>query len=63
MRTLLLWNSCLRARAEQAMPDADRAQWTMAAWLELDSIEAAMDRHTCDIQSGFMLQMREVLFK
>ena len=63
MRTLFLWHSCLRTRVEAAMADADRAQWAMQAWLELDSVEAAMDRHTCDIQSGFMLQMREVLFK
>ncbi|KAI0739208.1 hypothetical protein C8Q80DRAFT_1112442, partial [Daedaleopsis nitida] len=62
MRTLFLWHSCLRVRVDAALSGADRAQWAMAAWLELDSVEAAMDRHTCDIQSGFMLQMREVLF-
>ncbi|KAI0720844.1 hypothetical protein C8T65DRAFT_692713 [Cerioporus squamosus] len=62
MRTLFLWNSCLRARGNTRMSNADRAQFAMTAWLELDNVEAAMDSHTCDIQSGFMLQMREVLF-
>ncbi|TFK85475.1 hypothetical protein K466DRAFT_552028 [Polyporus arcularius HHB13444] len=62
MRTLFLWNSCLRARSNKTLSNADRAQFAMTAWLELDTVEAAMDKHTCDIQSGFMLQMREVLF-
>ncbi len=63
MRTLFLWNSCLRSRSNKTLSNADRAQFAMTAWLELDTVEAAMDKHTCDIQSGFMLQMREVLFK
>ena len=63
MRVLLMWHSCLRARSDAMLSPADRAQWAMGAWLELDAVEAAMDRHTCDIQSGFMMQMREVLFK
>lgn len=63
MRTLFLWHSCLRTRVDTGLTDAERAQWTVQAWLELDAVEVAMDRHTCDIQSGFMLQMREVLFK
>ncbi|RPD53150.1 hypothetical protein L226DRAFT_534271 [Lentinus tigrinus ALCF2SS1-7] len=62
MRTLFLWNACLRARANSNVSNADRAQFAMTAWLELDNVETAMDKHTCDIQSGFMLQMREVLF-
>ena len=63
MRTLLMWHSCLRSRSDATLSDADRAQYAITAWLELDAVEAAMDRHTCDIQSGFMMQMREVLFK
>ena len=63
MRTLLMWHSCLRSRSDPNLSDADRAQYAMTTWLELDNVEAAMDRHTCDIQSGFMMQMREVLFK
>ena len=63
MRTQLMWHACLRTRADAALALADRAQWATAAWLELDRIEAAMDRHTCEIQTGFMMQMREVLFK
>ena len=55
MRTLFLWNACLRARGNNDLSNADRAQFAMTAWLELDNVEAAMDRHTCDIQSGFML--------
>ena len=63
MRVLLLWHSSLRQRADMSMSDADRAAYAMSAWLELDNVETCLDRHTCGIQSGYMMQMREVLFK
>ena len=63
MRVLFLWHSALRQRGNLTLPDADRAAYAMAAWLELDNVEASLDRHSCGIQSGFMMQMREVLFK
>ena len=63
MRFLFLWHSALRQRGNLTLPDADRAAYAMAAWLELDNVEASLDRHSCGIQSGFMMQMREVLFK
>ncbi|EJF57821.1 hypothetical protein DICSQDRAFT_182959 [Dichomitus squalens LYAD-421 SS1] len=62
MRVLFLWHSALRQRGDSTSSDADRAAYAMGAWLELDNVEACLDRHSCGIQSGFMMQMREVLF-
>ncbi|KAI1784849.1 hypothetical protein LXA43DRAFT_174761 [Ganoderma leucocontextum] len=62
MRVMLLWHSSLRQRADASLSDADRAAYAMSAWLELDNVETCLDRHTCGIQSGYMMQMREVLF-
>ncbi|PIL23633.1 transcription factor [Ganoderma sinense ZZ0214-1] len=62
MRVLFLWHSSLRQRADTSQMDADRAAYAMSAWLELDNVETCLDRHTCGIQSGYMMQMREVLF-
>ncbi len=63
MRVALLWHSSLRQRADTSMSDGDHAAYAMSAWLELDNVETCLDRHTCGIQSGYMMQMREILFK
>ncbi|OJT03182.1 hypothetical protein TRAPUB_6230 [Trametes pubescens] len=63
MRTLLLWHSSLRMRCDLNFTDADRAQYAMSAWLEIDTIESMLDRHTCMATTGFMVQMRDTLFK
>ncbi|KAI0764498.1 hypothetical protein BD413DRAFT_575275 [Trametes elegans] len=62
MRTLLLWHSCLRMRCDTSLCDADRAQYAMGAWLEIDAIEATLDRHSCTVESGFLVQVRDILF-
>ncbi|KAI0822887.1 hypothetical protein BC628DRAFT_1326032 [Trametes gibbosa] len=62
MRTMLLWQSSLRMRCDLNMSDAERAQFAMGAWLEVDTIEALLDRHTCVSTTGFTVQMRDVLF-
>ncbi|KAI0657039.1 hypothetical protein C8Q70DRAFT_1007912 [Cubamyces menziesii] len=62
MRTLLLWHSCLRMRCDMSMSDADRAQYAMNAWLEIDAIEAMLDQHSCTVETGFLVQVRDVLF-
>ncbi|KAI0671648.1 hypothetical protein C8Q78DRAFT_1078442 [Trametes maxima] len=53
MRTLLLWHSCLRMRCDLSLNDTDRAQYAMSAWLEIDRIEALLNRHTCAVERGF----------
>lgn len=63
MRTLLLWHSSLRMRCDPNFSDADRAQYAMSAWLEIDAIESMLDRHTCMAMTGFMVQTRDSLFK
>jgi hypothetical protein len=61
-RVMLLWHGCLRLRMDGALPHADKAQFAMAAWLELDAIEAALDGHTCGVERAYLFQGREVVF-
>lgn len=41
----------------------EKAQFAMKAWLEADHIEAALNKHTCDIERNFIFQGREYIFK
>ncbi|OBZ70893.1 hypothetical protein A0H81_09168 [Grifola frondosa] len=43
------------------LSDAEKAQFTVTAWLEMDAIEDAMGRHACGDGQSFM-QGREILF-
>jgi hypothetical protein len=61
-RLMLLWHSCLRLRVDASLAYADKAQLAMAAWLELDAIEAELDTHTCGTERAFMFQGREIIF-
>lgn len=63
IRTLLLWHSSLRMRSDARMSNADRAQYSINVWLEIDNIEDTLDRHSCSIETGFLAQVREILFK
>lgn len=62
-RSFLLWHSCCRMRNDLQKPDADKAQFALTAWLEADAIEAALNRHTCNLERNFIFQGREYLFK
>jgi hypothetical protein len=50
-------------RGDATLPYAEKAQFAVGAWLELDAIERALDGHTCDLEKSFMFQGREVIFK
>lgn len=50
-------------RNDPLKTDADKAQFALKAWLEADAIEAALNRHTCDLERNFIFQGREYLFK
>lgn len=63
MRAMLMWNSCSRMRSEPDSSDADKAQFALTAWAEIDAIEEALGRHTCGIERSFLFQGRELLFK
>jgi hypothetical protein len=63
MRTMLLWNSCLRMRWDTRQSDASKAEFAVGAWLEIDKIEKALDSHTCGVERAFLFQGREYLFK
>jgi len=41
----------------------DKAQFAVKAWLEADSLEQALNRHTCAIERAFIYQAREYIFK
>ncbi|KAI0670759.1 hypothetical protein C8Q78DRAFT_1069506 [Trametes maxima] len=62
IRAMLLWNSCIRMRADPSFPDAEKAHFAVSAWKEIDAIEEALERHTCGIERSFLFQGREVLF-
>ncbi|KAM6494149.1 hypothetical protein JOM56_010510 [Amanita muscaria] len=61
-RSFLLWHGCARMRYDQNVPDADKAQFAVKAWLEADALEAALDKHTCNLERAFLYQAREYLF-
>ena len=63
IRAMLLWNSCVRARGDAGLPDAHRARFAVAAWAEIDAIEAALAQHGCRIERSHLFQGRELLFK
>ncbi|KAI0642522.1 hypothetical protein C8Q79DRAFT_916795 [Trametes meyenii] len=54
IRALLLWHGSQRARGDP--------QYAQDAWAETNKIEAALERHSCMVETGFCLKMREVLF-
>ncbi|KAL1939262.1 hypothetical protein VTO73DRAFT_10065 [Trametes versicolor] len=66
MRAVLLWNSCLRAQrnatAGVPMPEEERGRFAMDAWAEMNTIEIALDRHSCMTATGFSTKTQEVLF-
>ncbi|KAI0712149.1 hypothetical protein C8Q76DRAFT_622567 [Earliella scabrosa] len=62
MRAMLMWNSCIRMRADGSLSDADKAHFALTAWAEIDVIEEALNRHTCGIERSFLFQGRELLF-
>ncbi|OCH85582.1 hypothetical protein OBBRIDRAFT_858538 [Obba rivulosa] len=62
MRTMQLWHTCVRMRGDASMSDADKAQFAVATWLELDGIEEALGRHNCSVERAFLFQGREYIF-
>jgi len=62
MRALLLWNGSVRMHQDPTMSEADKIQYAMDAWRELDVIEDTLSRHTCNIERTFMFVSRDYLF-
>lgn len=63
MRAMLLWHSCVRMRLEPEADETAIAHFAVGAWLEIDRIEEALSRHTCNIERAFLFQGREFMFK
>ncbi|TBU25488.1 hypothetical protein BD311DRAFT_764367 [Dichomitus squalens] len=62
LRSMLLLHSCVQKRADLTLSDAERAQFAMQAWLEMDAIDDALGQHTCELERNFGHQAREMLF-
>lgn len=62
LRAMLLLHACIDARADARLCEAERAQFAMRAWLEIDALELALDQHSCGIERTFGFQAREMLF-
>ena len=62
-RSYLLWHGCIRMRKNHNATDDEKAQFAMKAWLEADSLEQALNRHTCSLERAFIFQAREYIFK
>ncbi|KAI0349873.1 hypothetical protein OH77DRAFT_1577289 [Trametes cingulata] len=62
IRALFLWCSCLRMQGYKGMDGINATQYAVCASSEADAIEAALDRHSCMVETGFCVKMREVFF-
>ena len=62
-RTMLLWLACVRMRYDFQATDLEKADFGMAAWLEVDALEEALNNHSCGLERAFLFQGREYLFK
>ncbi|KAI0743811.1 hypothetical protein C8Q80DRAFT_1183246 [Daedaleopsis nitida] len=62
MRTMHLMHACMRIREAYDLSAADRAQLAVQAWLEVDDLEKRLERHTCDLDTSFGFQTKEMLF-
>ncbi|KAI0629846.1 hypothetical protein C8Q77DRAFT_270240 [Trametes polyzona] len=62
LRAMLLWHTGLRMRSTRAVPELQRAQFAIDAWLEADAIEHALNLHTCNLEARLGHHARELLF-
>ena len=62
LRSMLLLHHCVLKRADRSLSDGQRAQFAMQAWVEIDAIEDALNKHTCGLEKSFGFQAREMLF-
>ncbi|KAI8971145.1 hypothetical protein BD414DRAFT_501078 [Trametes punicea] len=62
LRSMLLLQFCERVRTDPTISEADRAQFAMSAWLEIDAMDEALDQHTCGLESKSGYHAREMLF-
>ncbi|EJF61015.1 hypothetical protein DICSQDRAFT_106672 [Dichomitus squalens LYAD-421 SS1] len=62
LRSMLLMHRCVQKRADLTLSEAERAQFAVQAWLEIDAIEDALGQHTCELEPNSRFQAREMLF-
>ncbi|KAI0655607.1 hypothetical protein C8Q70DRAFT_423051 [Cubamyces menziesii] len=62
LRAMLLWHTGIRMRSDKDLPELQRAQFAINAWLETEAIEDALNQHVCNLESRMAYQAREFLF-
>ncbi|CDO69399.1 hypothetical protein BN946_scf184270.g2 [Trametes cinnabarina] len=62
LRAMRLLQSCLRVRTCPTMSGAQRAEFAVRAWLQIDDLEERMERHTCGLSTNYGFQSTEMLF-
>lgn len=61
-RSMLLWSFCNRLRRDPCS-DEDRAEYSMEAMAEAQSIQDSLDMHICNLDTALMYMCREYIFK
>ena len=51
-RSALLYSSCFAVRVNPLIPDADKEEFALRAWIETETIEAALNLHKCGIEKA-----------
>lgn len=59
---MLLWNSCFELLYED-MPDSEKAEFVLQAWMEADLIEDALNAHNCTAEQASLFIGRDYLLK
>lgn len=49
------------ASHQGAISDSELAGFAMKAWLQAEEMEAALNKHTCNLERAFLFQGREFL--
>lgn len=63
MRTMLLMHRTMRVREASHLNPLEHAQLAVQAWLEADDIEQRLEKHTCDLDTVYGFQSKEMLFQ
>lgn len=58
----MLWLGCIRMRNDTRANNSDKAQFALQSWLEGDSLEVALNRHTCGLERASIFLAREYIF-
>ncbi|KAI0754622.1 hypothetical protein C8Q80DRAFT_1139976 [Daedaleopsis nitida] len=61
IRAKMLWQTSIRYRFDRSVRSDDRVHFVTNAWLEADAIDAALGKHTCNVDNDLLWQARDAL--